>query len=63
MHIGVSYMSILKTKGKSILNMTDKSDNFNILINTEVAINEGKNIKILRDNLHKCPEYLINLKI
>jgi len=45
--------------------MTNKNDNFNILIknNTEVTINEGKNIKVLRDNLHKCPEYLISFKI
>ena len=44
MHIGVSYISILKLREKCIVNMTDKSDNFNILMkkNTEVTINEGK---------------------
>ena len=41
----------LKTKEKSILNMTDKSDNFNILINTEVAINEGKKYKNIESQL------------
>lgn len=41
----------LKTKGKSILNMTDKSDNFNILINTEVAISEGKKYKNIERQL------------
>ena len=44
MYIGVSYISILKLREKCIVNMTDKSDNFNILMkkNTEVTINEGK---------------------
>lgn len=44
-------MSIWKLKEKSILNMTDKSDNFNILINTEVAINEGKKYKNIESQL------------
>lgn len=51
-HIGVSYISILKLREKCIVNMTDKSDNFNILIKKHWIYNKwGKKCKNIERQL------------